>query len=231
MDLLLEGLREAWRLIRTGDRDLLEALGVSLTTSALALGLAALLGVPFGAWLALARPRGGRVLVFALRLLMAVPTVVIGLVVWALLTRRGLLGSLGLLYTQAAMTLGLTLLALPILASHVHAAVSGLPRVVVETARALRAGRLTTLRLALGEVRPALVVALLTSFFRCFTELGIALIVGGNVRGHTRNLPGAIQLDLSRGELGRALAAGLVLLALAALVTVGTSRLARERRA
>lgn len=231
MDLLSEGCAEAWRRIVSGDPDLLHALRVSLVTSVVGVGAAALVAVPLGAWLAAARPRGARVVVLLLRLMMAVPTVVIGLLVWALLTRRGLLGSLGLLYTQAAITLGLLLLALPILATQVHAAVASLPAVVGETARTLGAGRLRTLRLLLGEVRPALVVALLTAFFRAFTELGIALIVGGNVRLTTRTLTGSIQLDLSRGEFGRALAPALVLLALALLITLLTPLLLRERRA
>lgn len=230
MDLLREGFDQAFSLLQRGDREVLHALGVSLTTSLIALAVAALLAVPFGAWLALARPRGERALVFLMRLGMAVPTVVIGLLVWALLTRRGLLGSLGLLYTQAAMTAGLTLLALPILASQVHGAVANLPAVVRETAQTLGAGRWRCIRLAVGEVRPTLVVALLLAFFRCCTELGIALIVGGNVRFETRSLPGTIQLELSRGEFGRALAPGLVLLALAALVTLLTPWVVRERR-
>lgn len=231
MDLLSEGFAEAWRLIVTADADLLHALKVSLLTSVIAVAVASSLAVPLGAWLAVARPRGARLAVLLLRLGMAVPTVVIGLLVWSLLTRRGLLGSLGLLYTQAAIATGLTLLALPILATQVHAAVASLPEGVIETVRTLGAGRWRTLCLLLGEVRPALVVALLTAFFRGFTELGIALIVGGNVRQETRTLSGSIQLDLSRGEFGQALAPALVLLTLALLVTLVTPLLLRERRA
>jgi tungstate transport system permease protein len=228
MDFLGDGVREAGRLLAERDPAVFHALGVSMLCSVLAVLVAGVLAVPYGAWLGLVRPRGHRGQVFVLRLLLAVPTVVIGLVLYGFLTRRGLLGGLGLLHTQAAIVIGQTLLAFPLLATHVQGATAGLDAVVLDEARTLGAGRLRTLGLGLGEVRPALATAVLTAFGRCVTELGIALIVGGGLLLETRTLPAAIQLEVSRGEFGRALAPALLLLAIAAVATLLAYRWSRE---
>jgi tungstate transport system permease protein len=230
MDFLREGFVEAWRLLVERDPDVVHAFGVSMLCSVLAVLLAGVVALPYGAWLGIARPFGHRVQVFVLRVLLSVPTVVIGLVLYALLTRRGLLGGLDLMLTQAAITIGQTLLAFPLLATHVQGATAGLDRLVRDEARTLGAGTATTLRLALGEVRPSLATAGLTAFGRCVTELGIAVIVGGGIRGETRTLPAAIQLEVSRGEFGRALAPALLLLVVAAAATLLAHRLSREDR-
>lgn len=230
MDLLREGITDAWRLITTGDAVMFHALGVSLLCALLALLLAAPLATAYGAWLGLARPRGASVHVFVLRLGLALPTVVIGLVVYALLTRRGLLGSLHLLHTQAAIVIGQTLLALPLLASLVHAAARSVDPVVRESARTLGAGRLRTTLTCLNEVRPALVTAALATFGRCLTEVGIAVIVGGAIREETRTLPAQVQTELGRGDFGAALAAGLLLLLVSVPITLLGMRLEQGRR-
>jgi tungstate transport system permease protein len=230
MDLIREGFAEAWRLIASGDRGLLHALKVSLVTSVLAVLFAAVLAIPFGAWLGLFHPRGHRTWAFVLRVALGIPTVVIGLFVYVLLTRQGVLGEFERLHTVVAITIGQTLLAFPILATHMHAATEALDRRVAETAVTLGAGRWRTMFLALGEVRPALVVAVLYAFGRCVTELGIALMVGGNVLSQTRTLPGMIQIEVNNAEFGKALAPALVLLAIAITVSVAAPLVLRERR-
>jgi tungstate transport system permease protein len=214
----------------TGDAVVFHALGVSLACSLLALLLAAPFAAAYGAWLGLARPRGAGAHVFALRVGLSVPTVVIGLLVYALLTRRGLLGGLHLLHTQAAIVIGQTLLALPLLASLVHAAASGVDPVVGESARTLGAGRLRTALTCLNEVRPALVTAALATFGRCLTEVGIAVIVGGAIREETRTLPAQVQTELGRGSFGAALAAGLLLLLVSVPITLLGMRAERGGR-
>lgn len=209
MDLLRDGLSQAWRLLTTGDADTYHAFQVSLVTSLVAVTIAAAVGLPLGAWLGLFRPRGHRLVAFLARVALAVPTVVIGLLLWSLLTRRGLLGRMDLLYSVTAITLGQTLLALPVVVSLTHAATRGLDVRVLESARTLGAGRWRSLRLALGELRPVVASLLLTAFARCVTELGIALIVGGGIRFATRTLPAQVSLELGRGEFGLALAAGI----------------------
>lgn len=230
MDFLWEGVEEAVRLIARGDRAVLHAAYNSVVCTLTAVLLAAALALPYGAWLALCRPPLARTQVLLLRWGMFTPTVVVGLVVYGLLSRQGPLGSIDQLYTQQAIVAGEFLLAFPVLGALTHAAVAQLDPVVAETARTLGAGRARTLLTVLGEVRLPLAAALLTAFARCFSELGVAVTVGGNLELETRTLASTVVLDLSRGRFGAALAPGLILLGIALLVMLVAGRLERERR-
>ena len=220
MDLLLGGIQQAFQLIFSGDALTWHALLVSLSCTVIAVFLAALIAVPYGAWLGLYRPNArGEILL--LRVGMSVPTVLIGLLCYALFTREGgLLGSLGLLYTQVAIIFGEFLLALPLLGALTHGLTASLDRVVSESALTLGATRLQALLTALKESRPALLGALLAAFCRCLTELGIVMTVGGNIALQTRTLPSTIQRELSKGDFERALAAGMILLVVALSATL-----------
>ena len=230
MRLLWEGFVEAVRLIGSGDAALFHAMWVSLACTLTAITAALLLAVPYGAWLGLYRGRGRRAQVFVVRVGMAMPTVVIGLLVYAFLSRRGLLGSLDLLYTKAAIIAGETLLAFPLLATLSHAATADLAPEVSESSLTLGAGRFRALLRSLGEVRSAMAAAYLVSFGRCLTELGIAITVGGNLAFRTRTLPSTITLELSRGNFAAALAPGIVLLFLACGAVAIAYRLGGEAR-
>ncbi|MFQ5670142.1 MAG: ABC transporter permease [Acidobacteriota bacterium] len=230
MEFLGRGLIEALHLLISGDAETLHAILVSLTCTVTAVGLATLLAVPYGAWLGLYSLPGRRLQVFGLRVAMSVPTVVIGLVVFAFFSRRGLLGELDLLYTRTAITLGEFLLAFPLLGSLAYGATVRLESRLVETALTLGASRSLALFKVLGEVRPSLVAALLATFGRCVTELGIALTVGGNLAFRTRTLPATTQLELSRGRFAAALAPGILLLLMAAAVVIAAQWLEREDR-
>lgn len=230
MDFLWDGLREAIRLVASGDADTFHAVWVSLFCTLISITLAAVLAIPYGAWLGVYRPRGHRAQVFALRVGMSLPTVVIGLLIFGLLSRRGLLGDFDLLYTKAAIIAGEFVLAFPLLGTLAHGATASLDRRVAETALTLGASRARTLRKVLGEVRVALVAAYLAAFGRCITELGIAITVGGNLRMRTRTLPSTIQLELGRGDFAAALAPGLLLLLLACCAAIVTHRLSREEK-
>ncbi len=230
MEMLVDGLKEALRLILSGDDAVLHAIFISLACSLLALLLASLVAIPWGAWLGLFRPRGHRLQVFCLRVGLSLPTVALGLLVFGLLSRRGPLGGFDLLYSPTAIVAGEFLLAMPLLASLVHGAVAGLDPRVRETLTTLGVGRRRTLWVALGEVRAAVVAALLATFGRCITELGIAITVGGNLALATRTLPSTIALELSRGEFGRALAPGILLIGLAVIITLLARRLLAEER-
>lgn len=230
MDWIGEGFGDAFRLVASGDPQVLHAVFVSLSCTSIALVIASLLAIPYGAWLGLYRPRGTRVQVVLLRTGMAVPTVVIGLLVFAFLSRRGPLGEMDLLYTKTAITIGEVLLAFPLLASLLHAATASLDPEVAEASLTLGAGRGRTLVHVLGEVRAPLVSALLATFGRCVTELGVALTVGGGIAMHTRTLPAMTARELSRGEFGRALAPGIILLLLACLAALLAYALGREER-
>jgi tungstate transport system permease protein len=161
---------------------------------------------------------------------MFAPTIVIGLLVYALLSRQGLLGSLDLLYTKTAIVVGELLLALPLMAALVHGTVAGSDRRIPETARTLGAGPIRNLLAVMSEVRVALVAAYLAAFARCFSELGIAITVGGSIEMRTRTLSATISHELSRGSFGRGLACGIILLVLAVGVALLAHRLSQEKK-
>ena len=196
------------------------AAALSLGLSVSAVTIAALPGVPAAAVLGLARTRGRDALLVAARVGMACPTVVVGLLVYGLFSRTGPLGRLGLLYTPQAIVVGEVLLALPLILALGASAVGGLDPRFRDTARSLRLGRARTALLAVGEAWEGFAAALLVAFARCVTELGVALIVGGNLSGYTRTLTTAIALETSRGNFGRGVALGLVLVAVALLVNL-----------
>jgi tungstate transport system permease protein len=231
LDFLWDGLVEAARRVATGEPDTYHAVWVSLLCTVISISLAALVAVPYGAWLAVYKPRGHKLQVFLLRVGMALPTVVIGLLIYGLLSRRGLFGGLDLLYTKAAIIAGEFILAFPLLGTLAHGATAALDRRVAETALTLGASRSRTLGKLLGEVRVALAAAYLAAFGRCITELGIAITVGGNLRLRTRTLPSTIQLEVSRGDFAAALAPGILLLVLACGAAMLTHWLSREARA
>ena len=231
MDFLWEGIVEAVRRVATFDLGTYHAVWVSLLCTVVSISLAAVVAVPYGAWLAVYKPRGHAAQVFLLRVGMALPTVVIGLLIYGLLSRRGLFGGLDILYTKLAIIAGEFILAFPLLGTLAHGATAALDRRVAETALTLGASRPRTVGKLLGEVRVGLVAAYLAAFGRCITELGIAITVGGNLRLRTRTLPSTIQLEVGRGDFAAALAPGLLLLVLACGAAMLTHWLSRESRA
>jgi tungstate transport system permease protein len=195
-----------------------EAALLSLTISVASVAAAAVPGIPAAVALGLARGRIPDLLLTAARAAMALPTVLAGLLVYGLLTRHGPLGSLGLLFTPQAIVLGQVLLAFPLVVALGATAVRGLDPRFAETLRLL--GVRGTLRgvLAVREASRGMSTALLAAFARCVTELGVALLVGGNLLGSTRTLTTAIALETSRGNFEEAVRLGFVLLAIAVAV-------------
>jgi tungstate transport system permease protein len=203
--------------------EVLSAASLSLGLSAAAVTLASLPAVPLAAALGLSRSRRRDLFLLGARVGMSFPTVVVGLLVYGLLSRRGPLGSLGLLYTPQAIVMGEVLLALPLVVALGASAVGALDPRFRDTALALRLGRPRTTALAIVEARDGFVAAVLVAFARCVTELGVALLVGGNLRGSTRTLTTAIALETSRGDFARGLRLGLVLIVLALIVNVAVA--------
>ncbi|MHC4472152.1 MAG: ABC transporter permease [Planctomycetota bacterium] len=230
MEFFLDGIVEAFRLVVRGDTEVLHAVWVTVLCTTTAVTLAAVVAFPYGAWLGVHRRDGRGVQVFLMRVGMFTPTVVVGLLVYGLVSRQGLLGGLDLLYTKGAIILGEFLLAFPLIVALTHGATSALDRRVPETARTLGAGRLRVLHAVLGEVRVGLVAAYLAGFARCLSELGVALLVGGNFKMETRTLATTITLEVRRGEFGKGLASGIVLLFLAVGTAMLAHRLSRETR-
>lgn len=217
---LAQGFAEALRLLGGGDPELWAIVARSLAISAAATLLAMTVGVPLGYALARGRFRGRTALLAMVNTGMGMPPVVIGLVVWLLLTRSGPLGGLDLIYTRRAMVLAQFLIATPLVIGFSAASVQALPPQLPDLLTSLGAGRLRKLWILSREARLGLLAAVMAGFGAIISEVGAAMTVGGNLRGSTRVLTTAIVTETSRGNLPVALALGLVLLLLAFLVNL-----------
>jgi tungstate transport system permease protein len=204
----------ALQLILSGDPTLLSIVRLSLGVSLAAVALAAIIGMPFGALLALTQFRGRGVLIVVLNAMMGLPPVVVGLGLYLLLSRTGPLGALGLLFTPTAMVLAQTVLIVPIIAALTRQTIEDLWSEYRDELRAMNvgpAGRMTTL---LWDARFSLLTALLAGFGRAAAEVGAVMIVGGNIEGFTRTMTTAVALETSKGDLPLAMGLGAILLAI-----------------
>lgn len=206
---------DAFRLLFSGDHDLWRIIWISLRVALISLVLATPLAVALGFGLATFNFPGRRAAVVTLQSLLSFPTVMVGLILYMLLTRRGPLGSLHLLFTQEAMIIGQALLCFPVLAAYTLAAVQGADPRLRETAIGLGAGPWRTALTTLLEVRFTVLAGVLNGFGRAISEVGSAMMVGGNIEGVTRNMTTAIALETSKGEFAQGIALGFVLLVLA----------------
>ena len=213
MSAFSDSLGTAFHLIVNADAALGRIVSLSLAVSGTATLLAGVLGLVAGATLAVLRFPGHRLLVLVLNTLLALPAVVVGLVVYLLLSRSGPLGDWGLLFTPGAMVIAQTVLVLPVVAALTREAVEAPWQQNGEQLRSLGAGRWTSGLLLLWDERMAVLTVLLTAFGRAVSEVGAVMIVGGNIDGHTRVMTTAIALETSKGDLPLALALGIVLLA------------------
>lgn len=214
MDTLSEALRGALSLITAGDAVLAGIVILSLKVSLSAVALATLLGLPLGATIAIGRFPGRRPLVILLNALMGLPPVVVGLLVYLLLSRAGPLGELGLLFTPGAMVVAQTILVLPIIAALCRQAAEDAWIEYEEQLRSLGASGLGAALTLVWEIRFSLVTAILAGLGRALAEVGAVIIVGGNIDGVTRVMTTTIALETSKGDLALALSLGLVLILL-----------------
>ncbi|MDM0040403.1 ABC transporter permease [Variovorax sp. J22G21] len=231
MNTFAQSALSAWQLIVSGDPVLLAIVGRSLAVSASACALACGLGLLLGAWLGVARFRGRSLVLTLLNTLLALPSVVVGLVVYLLLSRSGPFGALGWLFTFKAMVLAQTVLVLPVVTALTRQTIEDADRSHGEQWRSLGAGPLARALLLVWDERYALVTVLIAAFGRAVSEVGAVMVVGGNIDGFTRVMTTAIALETSKGDLPLALALGLLLLlvVLALNVLIGLLRAWRER--
>lgn len=201
-----------------GDPQLWGIIAISLRVSLLALLLSAPPALALGFTLATLHFPGRRVLIVLVQTLLALPTVVVGLILYLLLSRQGPLGEWHWLFTQEAMILGQAALAFPILTAMTLSAVQGVDIRAAEAARTLGASPLQAAWMVIMESRFAVIAALATGFGRVLSEIGCAMMVGGNIAGVTRNITTAIALETSKGEFAQGIALGTVLVVLALLV-------------
>ena len=222
-----DAFRTALALLLRLDGDLTAIVGLSLLVSLSAVFLAALVGLPAGAAVALCRFPGRQAVRVLLNALLGIPPVVIGLVVYLFLSRAGPLGGLGLLFTPSAMIIAQWLLVTPIIAALTQQTVSDLHEEYAEQLRSLGVGTGRAIPTLLWEGRLSLVVAVMAGFGRAIAEVGAVIIVGGNINHVTRVMTTAIALETSKGNLALALALGIVLLVLALAVNT-VALLARD---
>ena len=216
---LADAVQEAFARLFSGDAELWTVVWISLKVSLTALAIATPFAVGLGYYVASNRFVGRRVVIMLLQGLLSFPTVVVGLVLYLLLSRSGPLGPWHLLFTQDAMIIGQAIIAFPVLAAFTLAAVQGADPRLRETAASLGAGPWRSAATSLFEVRFAVIAGVLNGFGRVISEVGCSMMVGGNIAGLTRNIPTAIALETSKGDFAQGIALGAVLMAFALGVT------------
>ena len=222
---LWQGLIKAIELLISFDPEVMEIAGRTLRIAVTSCLLASLICLPLGSLIHFRRFRGKRVLINIIQTLYGLPTVVIGLFVFVLFSRAGPFGELGIFFTPTVMVIGQVILITPILLGLTISALSGVGKEVIETATSLGASGFQVALLVLREARYAVLAAIIMGFGRAVSELGIALMVGGNIRGFTRTLTTAMSLATQRGDLELALALGIILLFLALIINIALNRL------
>ncbi len=220
MSYLLEGLKQGLTLLLPPGREILQIVALSLVVSGAATLLASLAAVPASLLLALKEFRGKRLLVGLVNTAMSVPAVLIGLLVYGLVNRRGPLGILGMLFTPGAMVLAQALLAFPLITALALAALKGVARDARDLALSLGANRRQLAAAVIRQGRFAFLTAIIAGFSRVIGETGMTLMVGGNIRGQTRVLTTAISLETMKGNFEIGIALGIVLLLVAAAINV-----------
>jgi tungstate transport system permease protein len=208
----------ALQLVLTADPALLTIVRLSLIVSLSATALAGLIGIPLGALVALTRFRAREAVIVALNAMMGLPPVVVGLVVYLLLSRSGPLGAWGILFTPKAMIVAQTLLVTPLIAALARQTIEDMAAEYHDELAAMNVGPLGRVGTLIWEGRFALMTALLAGFGRAAAEVGAVIIVGGNIDGFTRTMTTAIALETSKGDLPLAIGLGLVLIAIVVVI-------------
>jgi tungstate transport system permease protein len=216
--MLSEAIGAAGHLLMDRDSTLAAITGLSLRVSALATLLAALIGLPLGAWVALTQSRVRWPIVVVLNASMGLPPVVVGLVVYLLLSRSGVMGPLGWLFTPAGMVMAQTILITPIIAALARQTIEDAHAPLADWFRSLALTAWQRVGTLLFEARFSLAVVLLAGFGRAIAEVGAVMIVGGNIAGSTRVMTTAIALETSKGDLPLALALGALLVAMVLII-------------
>ncbi len=214
MNLLIDSFISAILLVVSMDAEMVAIVGLSLKVSCVSTALAGLIGVPLGFVIAFGKFVGKRMTITVLNTMLALPTVVIGLFVYAFISRRGIFGPFDLLYTQHAIIIGQVILIIPVIAAFTIAAISRIDERYRQTARTLGANRRQTAWIVFREARFGIVAAIVAAFGRVISEIGISMMLGGNIKGFTRTMTTAMALEYDKGSFILAVALGMVLLGL-----------------
>jgi tungstate transport system permease protein len=234
MDEIITGITQAFNLIITLNPEVLQIAALSVYISLAATILAACISIPLGGLIHFREFRGKRTLKMIIQTLYSVPTVVVGLLVYLLLSRSGPLGFFGLLFTPEGMILGQMVLIIPITTGLVISALSGVDRNISDTLVSLGATEFQSIVQIVKEARLAILSAVILAFGRAISEVGVAMMIGGNIAGQTRVLTTAIALQTGMGDFGFSIALGIILLAIALVIVVAmnliTSGLSAEHQ-
>jgi tungstate transport system permease protein len=228
MEFIQQGFYQAYTLLKSGDPETYSAILATLRVSSLAMLVSLLLGIPFGYLLGYFNFRLKKQIRLIVDTLLSLPTVFIGLLVYALVSKHGPLGEMGLLFTLTGIAIGQAILALPIVTALTAAAVEAADRNLRFTLLSLGANRRQLFFSTLWEVRHGILAAAVIATGRVLTEVGISLMVGGNIKWHTRTITTAITLETNKGEFGMGIALGLVLLLIALAVNISVAGLRRR---
>lgn len=220
MDLLSDSLASAFVLFLSFDPELIEIVLVSLNVSFFATLIASIFGIPGGFIVAFSSFPGKRLLLTCLNTLLALPTVVIGLLVYSFISRKGLFGSFDLLYTQKAIIIGQVILIVPVIMTLTIAAVSRIDDRYRMTALTLGANRFQMAGVIFQEARYGILAAVIAAFGRVIAEVGISMMLGGNAKGFTRTMTTAMALEYDKGEFVLAVALGITLMSIAFLINM-----------
>ena len=228
MDFLLEGFFEAIRLLITGNSETYSAIGATLRASGYSMTFSLVVGIPAGFCLGYFQFPAKNGIRTVVDTLMALPTVFIGLLVYAFLTSRGPLGHMGLLFTLPGIAIGQAILALPIVIGLCATAIEGMDKKLRVALLSMGADRRQLFLSSLWEARRGILAAGVAAYGRVMTEVGISMMVGGNIKWHTRTITTAIALETNKGLFGMGVALGLVLLLIAFGVNLSVSFLRRR---
>jgi tungstate transport system permease protein len=225
MEELWNGLLKAIELIVSLDPEVMEIAGRSLRIAATSSLLASLICVPLGSLIHFNRFRGKRTLINLIQTFYSIPTVAVGLFVFVFISRAGLLGGFNLLFTPVAIVIGQMILISPVLLGLTISALSGIDKAILDTAHSLGASGFQMSVVVLREARFAVMAAVIMGFGRAISEVGISIMVGGNIRGFTRVITTAISLETQKGEIELSLALGIILISIALVVNIILNRI------
>ncbi|MDP2931826.1 MAG: ABC transporter permease [Chloroflexota bacterium] len=219
------GLTRAVQLIVTLDPEVMAIAGLSLRIAISSTLLAAVICLPLSSLIHFQNFRGKRSLISLIQTFYSIPTVTVGLLVFVLFSRSGPLGGLNLLFTPTVMVIGQIILVTPILLGLTISALSGVDRTITDTARSLGASGWQAAWVVLREARFAVMAAVILGFGRAISEVGLAIMVGGNIRGFTRVITTAISLETSKGDWELSMALGIILIIIALVINIALNRI------
>jgi len=225
LDEIGQGILRAVELLVSLDPEVMEIVGRSLRISVTSSLLASLICVPIASLIHFHRFPGKRFLISLIQTFFSIPTVAVGLFVFILFSRAGILGGTNLLFTPAVMVIGQMILITPILLGLTISALSGVDKTIVDTARSLGASSFQTAFAVLREAKYAVLAAVIMGFSRAISEVGLAIMVGGNIKGFTRVITTAISLETSKGDLELSIALGIILILIALVINLVLSRI------